>query len=1141
MKIKLFIEHENRKNAQKGRYYTLFNLKEQLFRIFFAGICLAFFSTNQLFAQSVSVSLNMTNSSYEQIFKELEQKTGYKIVYNTQEIDQDNSHSISVDNKNIAAVLDELFDNTDITYRITNKHIALFKKEIKTITGTITEEYGESVVGANVVIKGTTNGIFTDIDGKFSLKVSKGDVLLISYIGYIPQEITIGEQVTLKITLSEDRMTLEEVVVIGYGTVRKKDLTGAVAQVRTEQYATQQRTNVLDFLSGTVSGFNSNIGTSAAGSSSMEIRGPASLAANNSPLIVLDGVIFNGSINDINPRDIETIDILKDASSAAVYGSRSAAGVVIINTKRGKGDKITINFSAQLGVTDFTKDIKPNNLEGYLQRREDFQKRINPSKPEAYYTNPNDLPAGIDLDTWQNYDASFASDPLDTWMNRLALREIEQKNYREGNTYDWYDAVIQPGLRQNYDVSLSGGTEKMKYYWSLGYTDNQGRMKGDQFKTIRTRINADTQVSEFLKIGVNAQFSNKDRSAIPVAFSSSDYNDNILGVDITRIAEQSPLGQPYDEDGNMKWYPHDDSGIGANPFLLYEYRDKFNIIQNLFANVYADLMLPFGFSYKVSFINRYDWEKNYYFDPSTIPSGNTTGGVGERINRSLYEWQIDNILSWKKAFGMHDFYATFLYNAEKKQTWQDTGRNIGFTPSEALGFHQLEAGSSATIRNEDTYATGTAVMGRLNYTLLDRYLLTLSVRRDGYSAFGGSNPYATFPSGAVAWNISEETFFKVSWIDNLKLRVSYGLNGNRDIGIYEALSKLGTTKYLSDGSYLTGVYSNSLANSSLKWEKTKALNFGFDFSILNSQLTGTIDYYDMTTNDLLLKRSLPAIIGYTNVMSNMGELQNKGFEMTLNSHNFRSEYFGWNSIFTFSLNRNKIIHLYGEVENILDENGNIIGTKEADDINNGWFIGQAIDRIWDYKFLGIYQLGEEGEAESFGKAPGDVKLLDVDGNGISTQEDKVFQGYTKPRFRLGLRNDFTLFKNLSISCFIRADLGHYGKNNLLSHTRQVEDRCNALSMPYWTPENPTNKATRLNTVNTPGFSIYESRGFVRLQDLSVSYNLSGKWMDMFKLGNCSVYLSTRNLLTFTKWSGWDPESGNKPMSRIFTFGIDVTL
>jgi TonB-linked SusC/RagA family outer membrane protein len=1097
-------------------------------RLFFIFLCLSVSSFQIALSQNEKISLNYRNTPIKAVFEYIEANTEYKFVYKTSEININQRISINETNRALSEVLTKILQPLNIKYRLSNKHIALFNPETVSIKGVVLDARGETVIGANIMEKGSaTNGTITDIDGRFSLTLPTGSIIQVSYVGYTTQEIKVSDKKDIKITIKENEQSLDEVVVIGYGSVKKKDLTGAVSQVKASKYETQQSTNVLDMLNGTVAGFNSNVGTSASGASSMEIRGPASLSANNSPLVVLDGVIYNGSINDINPSDIETVDLLKDASSAAVYGARSAAGVIIVNTKRGKGDKMAINFSMQMGMTDFTNEIKPNDLNGFLQRRQDFQQRLNPGMPEGYYANPNNLPSGVDVNTWQEYDAAYQTEPINTWLNRMNLRDIEQENYHSGETYDWYDAATRPGLRQNYDVNISGGVGKTRYYWSLGYTDNKGYVLGDEYKTVRSRINADSKVSDYLTVGVSAQFSNKDQSNTPLSLDG--------------ISDQSPLGQPYDENGKMKWYPHDDQGVASNPFLLQEYRDKFNVTQNLFANIYADLKLPFGFSYKVSFINRYDWQKNYYFDPSTIPSGDKTGGFGQRINRSLHEWQVDNVVSWKKTFGVHDFYGTFLYNSEKKQVWQDTGENVGFATSEALGWHQLGAGSSATISNNDSYSTGTAIMGRLNYTLLDRYLLTLSVRRDGYSAFGMSNPYATFPSGALAWNLSDESFFKVSWINNLKIRASYGLNGNRDIGIYDALAKLGTTKYLTDGNYISGIYSNSMPNSNLKWEKTKALNLGIDFSVLSNRLSGSLEYYDMKTNDLLLKRSLPTIIGYASVMSNMGELQNKGFEMTLNSRNIEKKNFYWNSTFTFSLNRNTINSLYGEMVDELDADGNVIGQKEADDITNKWFIGQSIDRIWNYQSLGIYQLGEEEAAKTFGKEPGDIKLLDKDGNGVSTQEDKVFQGYTKPRYRLGFRNDFTLFENFQVSAFFRADLGHYGTNGMLSHTAQTEDRHNAYAVPYWTPENPTNKYTRLNSVNNPGYTMYESRSFLRLQDLSVSYRLPEEWAKRMQIGGCKVYLSGRNLFTATKWSGWDPESANTPMPRIFTFGLDITL
>ena len=476
--------------------------------LLFCSISLA--QATNSYAQKATVNLKMQNQTVQAVLDEIENQSEFSFFFNTRHVDLNRRVSVDANKSDIFKVLDNIFAGTNVRYSVVDKKIilstekAISQQTKKKVTGVVKDQNGEPVIGANVSVKETTNGTITDIDGNFSLdNISNKDIIVISYIGYISQEIAIDQKTTLKVVLQEDQQTLEEVVVIGYGAVKKKDLTGAIAQVKADKYATQQSTNVLDMLNGTVAGFNSNIGTSASGASEMEIRGPASLSANNSPLIVLDGVIFNGSINDINPSDIETIDVLKDASSAAVYGSRSAAGVVIINTKQGKGDKMSINFSAQLGLTDFTNEIKPNDLSGFIQRRQDFQRRINPDKPEGYYNNPNQLPKGIDVDIWQKYDASFQSDPILTWMTRLNLRDIEQQNYLNGNAYDWYGEATRPGLRQNYNVNISGGIGKTKYYWSLGYTDNQGYIKGDEYKTIRSRINADTKVTEFLTVGIN--------------------------------------------------------------------------------------------------------------------------------------------------------------------------------------------------------------------------------------------------------------------------------------------------------------------------------------------------------------------------------------------------------------------------------------------------------------------------------------------------------------------------------------------------------------------------------------------------------------------------------------------------------------
>ena len=1037
--------------------------------VFFLCLFVAQTYATVTYSQQKLFTLNMHGAKVLDVLNKIEDESEFFFLFNQKLLDVERQVNVDVKNENIGKILSGIFEKTNVTYFVKDRQIILTTEAViaesdmgqqaTKVTGKVTDQTGVSVPGASVTVKGTTIGVVTDLDGKYSLtNIPENATLQFSFVGMKTVEVKVGNQTNVNVTLAEETIGIEEVVAIGYGTVKKSDLTGSVTQVKAKQFDTQQAANFLQYMTGTVAGVSVNNSTSASENAQIEVRGPTSLNANNSPLIVLDGVIFNGNLNEINPNDIESIDILKDASSAAVFGSRSAAGVLIVNTKKGTGDKVVINLSSQLGLTGTTNEILPCNPEQYLNYRQDFLRRVNPALPLGYFNNPNSLPAGVSLDTWQKYDATVNADPQEAWMNRLKLKDIEKKNILAGNTYDWYDAAMRMGIRQNYDISLNGGTGALKYYWSNGYTNNKNYILGDDYQIIRTRLNTEATVTDYLKIGLNSQFSSKDESNVTVSLSS--------------IMDQSPYGQPFDDAGVLKWYPHDDSVI-PNPFINYYNYSKYNKTQNLFANLFGELTMPFGFSFKTSFINRYDWTKNFYYDPSTTPSGNKTLGHAQRVNSSLYEWQLDNVLTWKKKFGIHDFNATLLYSSEKKQTWRDQADNIGFSTSEALGFHQLNSGSSPTIVDNDTYSTGTAMMGRLNYILMSKYFLTLTYRRDGYSAFGQAHPNANFPSAALAWNIKNEKFLKISWIDNLKLRLSYGVNGNRDIGIYDALAQLATTKYLSGTTVVSGIYSATMANTDLRWERTTSLNGGLDFGFLDGRISGNIDIYKMVTTDLLLLRSLPAIVGYKSVMSNMGQLDNKGFELTLNTRNYSKNNFSWNSSLVFSFNRNKIVHLYGDMIDVKDQSGNVIGTKEADDRTNGWFIGESIDRIWNYRALGIWQLGEENAAKSFGKAPGDVKLFDPDGNGISTQEDKEFLGYSEPRYNVGFRNDISFLKNFNFSCFIRADLGQMSSNGLLMHTSQSEDRQNAYNLPYWTLENPINTYTRLNTVNTPSFTLYE--------------------------------------------------------------------
>lgn len=998
------------------------------------------------------------------------------------------------------------------------------------VTGKVMSN-GESVIGATVQVKGKIAGTITDIDGNYRLALddSKG-TLVFSFIGYRSKEVPVNGKSVIDVELEEDIAQLEEVVVVGYGTMRKKDLTGAITRISTEN-ATQSVTSVAEMLRGTVAGFSAGFGTSAKGGGSMLIRGEKSINASNSPLIVLDGVIFNGDLVDINPSDIETIDILKDGSSAAVYGARAASGVVVISTKQGNEGKPVINFNMKIGMQNLTRNQRPFNGQEYMVMRRDEKIRSNPSRPLGYFHNPDYLPQGIDLNTWLSYTgASADSNPVEIWLNRLAFSTTEIDNYLAGRETDWYDDSFQNALRQDYNVSISGKNDKISYYWSLGNINNQGIVVGDKYKTIRSRLNLKVDVTNWLQVGLQAHYATR--------------NESVDEVDWAEAIQASPWGSKYEEDGSLKFYPNDDN-MSTNPFASYEQRDRFNVAQTFNATLNAKVTLPWGFVYEMSYSDYNKWQKNHYFDPSTSMAGEKYKGHAVRRNNSAHSWMFDNILRWNHTFNkIHKLDLTLLFNLEKNETWTDKAENSNLTPSEILGWHAVANGTNPIVGSDDAVDTGNAMMARLNYNLMDRYLFTASFRRDGYSAFGSNNPYADFPAFAFGWRMNEESFMKtVSWIDNLKLRLSWGINGNRSIGRYAALANLDSETYLHNGSTVIGIYATRLPNKNLKWEKTEAYNVGLDFAVLGNRLNGTVEAYYMSTKDLLLTRSLPDIIGFSGVTANLGEIRNKGFELSLNSINIDHKNFKWSSSFIASLNRNEIAHLYGEMVDVLDKDGNVIGQREDDDIQNGWYIGHALDEIYDYKILGVWQENEREEAAKYGKEPGDFKIWDVNNDGeYLPEDDKVFQGYKRPRFSFGIGNTMEFFKCVNFSFFIRSDLGHKSSNSHYAHpTDYYYDRVNAYKYDYWTPDNPTNEFARLGSnTKSPSFNVYKKRSYARLQEVSLAYRIPNKISSKWSVSNARVYINVSNPLLITGWDYWDPESLS-PAPRTFTFGINFSL
>lgn len=1000
------------------------------------------------------------------------------------------------------------------------------------VTGIVTDQQGEPLIGVNVLVKETNKGTATDFEGRFSISDVDGNAILVfSYVGYQTQELLLDGRTSLTVEMTADAQLLDELIVVGYGTVKKSDLTGSVSTVSGETFKDQSVTQVSEMLTGTVAGFYATQGTRATGGSSLEVRGPNSLNASSTPMIVLDGVIYNGSLKDINPSDIESIDILKDASSAAVYGARAASGVVIISTKKGLQGKPTVQFKTQVGLADVTGQFEPFQGTEYMTYRRDVLRVINPGLADYYFNDPNNLPSGVSIDDWRNASDNPVPDNNDEYLSRLNFFQIEQDNFNAGNVVNWFDEVVQPGFRQNYDLSVSGGTESLKYYWSLGYQNNEGVIRGDKFGTIRSRLNLDYTISEWLNVGVNTQFSNRDESSV-LASLGAMYN-------------MSPYGSIFEENGDVKWYPN---GYNvANPLINYYGQDRLRNINSFFSNLYANISLPLGINYNLSYQPRLDFSKDYNFwSDKTLTGGSSrSGGYATRSEGSSYSWILDNILSWQREVGIHNFDVTLLYSSEKNQGWSSYLENQTFVPNQNLGFSGLSFGTNPSLDSDDTETTGDAVMGRLNYTLLSRYLFTVSVRRDGYSAFGNKYPRATFPAAAFAWKVSDESFFQSELINSLKLRLSWGVNGNRDIGAYSALARLSSTLYYDGSNVRVGVFNNTLANKNLRWEKTSSFNVGIDMGLVNGRINGSLDIYKMNTTDLLLNRLVPEISGYESVTANLGELQNVGMDLSIGSVNMDRNNFQWNSNIVFSLNRNKIVELFGDQGTYTLEGKEIQG--EVPDYSNEWFPGHAIDHIWNYNVNGIWQENEKDAAAEYRLNPGDIKSVDVNNDGkYEALEDKQFIGYSRPRFRIGLRNQFTFFKNLEASIFIRGDLGHKKSFNQGLRLGGVDtyDRRNSYKTPYWTPSNPINDFPSLTnnvSVYGGGISFYKSASFVRVQDVSLAYNLPNEWVQRLKSQSIRFYGSIRNLYSFDKWPGWDPESLDDPMPRVFSIGVDVTL
>lgn len=980
--------------------------------------------------------------------------------------------------------------------------ISAAQAQTRTITGQVLgSEKAEALLGVTVLAKGTTNGNSTDTEGRFTLQIpDKQEVtLVISYLGYKSQELVVKpDQARLEVRLSPELAALDDVVVIGYGTVRKRDLTGAVVSVKGEEVTKLPVTTITEALQGKIPGADISRANGYAGQgASIRIRGNRSIAnpgSSNNVLYIVDGV-QNVNAADIDPNDVQSIEVLKDASSTAIYGSRGANGVIIITTKRGITGKPKINFNAYSGITKVAGYGEFMSGPQYVDfRREAFRA------------------AG----TWN----SPANDAVA--FNPAQLAAIQNEEY-----VNWPNQVLHNGMQQNYQVGLSGGSENTKVYFSLGYYDEKGLLKLDRFKRYTTRANIDQTVNKWLKVGVQSQLA---------------YINNDIRRDPLNLASQAvPLGRAYDDEGRLIYRLLGSTQI--NPLAdeqpgAYERNTKTN---RLSAAAYVELTPLDGLSLRSTFAANY----------ATAEAGsfyglNTIDGAGNRSQASITNTQSrnlnwENVLTYRKDIGDHSLTLTGVAShLAFVNTNSFAGGQNQVLPSQS--FYNLGAanqnpffGSGYSRNNLISFA------GRVNYSWKGRYLFTFTSRADGSSKLAPGNKWAYFPSGALGWRIIEESFMQnVKFLTELKLRGSYGISGNDGINPYATQNALTNTQFSFNDANATPTYtiSPTIGNLDLGWEKTATADIGVDFGLFDNRLTGAVDYYDARTSELIFPYTLPAFTGVTTVNRNIGRTRNRGLEVSLTSQNLRGKSLTWSTTVTFARNKETIVEL---------PNGNVI----ADDYRNSLIVGQPSQVYYDYKKIGIWQLGEESEAAQYGAGvfqPGDIKVADISGpdgvpDGRITAADRTIIGSRVPKWTGGLSNDVR-YKAFDLNMLLVARVGQWISSDYYAkYTRSGNN--NGAVVDYWTPENPTNEYPRPHATRTLSYitTLTEREAsWAKVRNVTLGYTIPKSIVSKARIDNVRVYVSGRNLYTFSNLRDFDPEGEgviDRPLNRAYVIGLNV--
>lgn len=1114
-------------NTLSGRYCFKNPRFKQIFRImristFLLMVCVFCSYAGNAHSQNAKVSIRMNNVKLDKILNEIENQTDYLFIYNNQ-VDINKITSVKVKNEAVAQVLDRILSGTGINYELEGTHIILTTEAIKdlhaqqqakTVTGTVTDVSGEPIIGANIRIKGTTTGTITDIDGNFSIEAEPQSVIEVSYIGYLTQETVINNQKSIRFLLKEDTKTLDEVVVIGYGVQKKADLTGSVANINTEKLNTQSNANIGQALQGKIAGVDivSQGGAPGSGTRIM-VRGIGTLN-NASPLYIVDGMYMN-SIDHINPNDIASIDVLKDASSAAIYGSRAANGVIIVTTKEGSNTegKPIIDLSVNLGISTASKFLDMLDAKGWAEVTTIARQAI--GKP------------ALDMTT------DLANKPDN----------------------DWQDIMFRPALMQNYNLSVKGGGKYSTYYTGLGYFNQDGIVKGTNYQRYNIQSKNDYKRGIF-SAGTN----------LIISFShDKPLHQELRGGMIGTILQSVPTLEKYDDTreggyggtyGDVVNIPHPLAIIDDNIM------DRYNENVKIFANLYAQIELFKGLKYKLNLTPDFSFEryKNYLnkYDFGLATNSITQLTERQRRRRNIL---VENLLTFDRTFGEHKISALAGY------TYQDSRFRHIQAYGEGLpqGLEEIDAATTNRSNEGNSWRSVlTSILGRVFYSYQNKYLFTATIRRDGSSKFGKNNRYGYFPSFSLGWNVAEEKFMEnVHWLDQLKLRGGYGVLGNQEIDNYQYSSTITTGINYPDGNggLLQGAFPKNFANPDIKWEETAMTNVGIDFMAFNNRLSLTADYYVKNTKDILLTVPIPISSGGANdPIRNAGKIRNNGFEFNLGWMDQPNPDISYGINLIGSFNKNKVIAMGSE-------SGSIKGGSTNQNITTSETkAGYPIGGYWLISTAGYFNSQEEVDAYAKdGKKiqpaaePGDIKFVDANNDGVINDDDRVFQGSPFPDFTFALNGNMR-YKNFDLSIGLQGVLG----NKIYNATRQtLEDVTKgsnflASCLDYWTPENKNASHPRLTwddpNRNTRAESdrYLENGSYLRLRSVQLGYTFPQTW---FKgaIQHARVYINAENLFTITSYSGYSPDVNADnanyrgfdnfiyPTNRTFMLGLNVTF